>query len=73
LKAGSHPEEIIFAAPGKSTSVSVGELWPGIDVLDEGGLEGTSAVPAQEPRGDQILRSRADPKDQEDKARVVCA
>jgi hypothetical protein len=42
-------------------------------VLDDGGLEGTSMVLAQEPRGDQMSRSCADPKDQEHKARVVCA
>jgi hypothetical protein len=37
--------------------VSFGELWPGIDVLDEAVLKGTSVVPAQEPLGGEASHS----------------
>jgi hypothetical protein len=30
--------------PGGQSSVSIGELWPGINQLDEAGHEGTSAI-----------------------------
>jgi hypothetical protein len=45
FKAGSHPEDNASAARGESSSVSVGELWSGIDLLDEASLEGISVVP----------------------------
>jgi hypothetical protein len=48
LKAGSHPDKGVRATSGGSSSVSVGELWPGIDQLDEVGPEGTSAVSVQD-------------------------
>jgi hypothetical protein len=72
-KAGSHSEENAGAAPGESSSVSVGELWLGIDLLDEAGLEGISAVPTQEPLGVKHCIRAWTPKDQEEKARVACA
>jgi hypothetical protein len=53
LKAGSHPEENVVAAPGELLSVSAGELWPGIHPLDEAGLDGTIVVPPWKPLGDQ--------------------
>jgi hypothetical protein len=37
LKAGSHHNEGAGAAPGGSSSVSIGELWSGVDQLDEAG------------------------------------
>jgi hypothetical protein len=45
LKAGSHPDENAGVTLGESSNVSVGELWLGIDLLDEAGLEGTSTIP----------------------------
>jgi hypothetical protein len=62
LKAGSHLDKCTEAAPGESSSVSVWELWPGIDLLDEPGLEGTSAVLTQGPWWDQVSRSHTDPQ-----------
>jgi hypothetical protein len=59
-KVGSHPEENAGATPSESSSVSVGELWPGIDVSDEVGLEGISAVPAQELLGGEMLHPHED-------------
>jgi hypothetical protein len=59
--AGSHPEENGGVVPGESSSVSVGELCPGIDMLDGTGLEGISMVPVQEPLGGQMSHSHADP------------
>jgi hypothetical protein len=47
LKAGSPPIEGVRAAPGESSSVSNGELWPGIDLLDESGLMGISTILTQ--------------------------
>jgi hypothetical protein len=44
LKAGSHPDEGVGVMPGGLLSVSIGELWPGIDQLDEAGPKGTSVV-----------------------------
>jgi hypothetical protein len=38
----------VRATSGGSSSVSVGELCPGIDQLDEVGPEGTSAVSVQD-------------------------
>jgi hypothetical protein len=55
LKAGSPPEE----NTGLS-SVSVGELWLEIDLLDEVVRGGTFAVPAQGPLGDQTSCSCVD-------------
>jgi hypothetical protein len=43
--------------------VSVRELWPGIDLLDEIGPKGTSVVPTQDPRRDQVSHSHADPQE----------
>jgi hypothetical protein len=57
LKAGSHLEENVGSA-----SVSVGELWPEIDLLDEVGHGGTSMVLARGPSGDQTSQSRVDPQ-----------
>jgi hypothetical protein len=71
-KVSSHPEDNVGAAPSESSSVSVGELWPGIDVLDEAGLEGISVVSTQKPLGvKRHIRARTS-KDQEEKARVAC-
>jgi hypothetical protein len=53
-KVGSAPEENT-----RSLIVSVGELWPEIDLLDEVVHGGTSAVPVQGPLGDQISCSCA--------------
>jgi hypothetical protein len=61
-KAGSHLDEGAGAAPGGSSSVSVGELWLGIDQLDEVGPEGTSAVLVQDQRRNPPLHSRAGPQ-----------
>jgi hypothetical protein len=55
LKVGSPAEENIG-----SPSVSVGELWPEIDLLDEVIRGGTSVVPVQGPHGDQTSHSHAD-------------
>jgi hypothetical protein len=52
-KAGSHPKENVG-----SLSLSVGELWPEIVLLDEVAHKGTSAVLAQRPLGDQTSHSR---------------
>jgi hypothetical protein len=46
--------------PGGSSSVSIGELWLGINQLDEVGLEGASALPAWSPRRGQESPSLAD-------------
>jgi hypothetical protein len=62
LKAGPHPDEGVVGAPGESSSVSVGELRPGFDVLDEVGLEGTSTVLAQNPPRYQMSRSCTNPQ-----------
>jgi hypothetical protein len=43
-KDGSHHDEGVVAAPRGSSSVSIGELWPDIDRLDEAGPEGASTV-----------------------------
>jgi hypothetical protein len=43
-KAGSPPSRGVRGAPGGSSSASIGELWPGIDQLDEVGPVGTSTV-----------------------------
>jgi hypothetical protein len=51
-KASSHTNEGTGAMPRGSSSISIGELWPGIDQLDEVGPEGTSTVPAQDLRRD---------------------
>jgi hypothetical protein len=61
-KAGSHEEENDVATPRGSSSESVGELWPGIDLLGEAGLEGTSVVPAPDLLGDQTLHPHVDPR-----------
>jgi hypothetical protein len=57
LKVGSHPEENIV-----SLSVSVGEVWSEIDLLDDVSCGVTFAVPAWEALGDQTSRSHADPQ-----------
>jgi hypothetical protein len=44
-------------ASSGSSSVSVGELWPRIDKLDEVGPVGTSAVPMQDRQRDLPSRS----------------
>jgi hypothetical protein len=62
LKAGSHPDKGVRATPGGSSSVSVGELWPEIDQLDEVVPEGTSAVSVQDQRRDPSSRSYAGPQ-----------
>jgi hypothetical protein len=54
-KDGSALDEGAGATPSESSSASVGELWPGIDLLDEASLGGTSA-------GDQVSPSHADPR-----------
>jgi hypothetical protein len=41
-KDGSQRDEGTGAVPGGSSSVSIGELWPDIDKLDEVGRGGTS-------------------------------
>jgi hypothetical protein len=46
--------------------VSFGELWTGIDVLDDASLKGTSVVPAQEPLGVKHRIRAGDSKDQEE-------
>jgi hypothetical protein len=55
-KDGSPPEENAVGTLGESSSVSVGELWLEIDLLDEVVRGGTSAVLAWGPRGDQTSR-----------------
>jgi hypothetical protein len=45
-----HDEGVEAALGGGSPSVSIGELWPGIDQLDETGHGGTSATVAPNPR-----------------------
>jgi hypothetical protein len=62
-KTGSHPNEGAGVAPKGSSSVSIGELWPGIDRLDEVGPESTSVVPMQDPWRDQASHSRTDPRE----------
>jgi hypothetical protein len=52
-KDGSHHDEGAGAPPGGSSSISIGDLWPSIDRLDEAGPEGPSAILGQNPRGDQ--------------------
>jgi hypothetical protein len=61
-KVGSHPDESAAAAPSESSSVSVGELWLGIDLLDEGGLEGTFVVSAQDLLGYEMSCSCMGPQ-----------
>jgi hypothetical protein len=73
LKASSHPKDNAGATRGESSSVSVGELWSGIDLLDEAGLEGISVVPMQERWGVKHHICAQIPKDQEEKVRVACA
>jgi hypothetical protein len=48
-KAGSHHDEGAGAVHEESPSVSIGELWPGIDQLDETGPEGTSVIVTPNP------------------------
>jgi hypothetical protein len=47
---------------GWSSSVSIGELWLGIDQLFEVGPEGTSVVSVQDPRRDRSLHPLVDPR-----------
>jgi hypothetical protein len=47
-KAGSQCDEGAGAMPGGSSCVSIGELWPEINKLDETGREGTSIGSCQE-------------------------
>jgi hypothetical protein len=63
LKADSHPGGGVGATPEGSSSGSVGGLGSGIDQLDEVGPEGTSMVPMQNPRRDQVSHSPADPRE----------
>lgn len=58
-KVGSHPDEGAGAAPNGSSSVSVRELLPGIDQLDEVGPECAFIVAAQNRERDQALCSHA--------------
>jgi hypothetical protein len=60
--AGSHPNEGVGAVLGGSLSVSVGELWLGIDQLDEVSPEGTSTVSVQYRWRDPALHFRAIPQ-----------
>jgi hypothetical protein len=62
LNTGSHPDEGIEAVPGGSSSLSIGELWPGIDQLDEVGPEGTSMIPVQDPLRDQVSHCCVHPR-----------
>jgi hypothetical protein len=48
-KVGPHPEEDVGLP-----SVSVGEFWPEIDLLDGVNCRGTSTVPARGPLGQQM-------------------
>jgi hypothetical protein len=45
---------------GGSSSISIGDLWPDIDKLDEAGHEGTSAIAARIPRENLILHYQSD-------------
>jgi hypothetical protein len=47
--------------PSGSSSVSIGDLWPAIDQLDEVGPQSTSVVPTQDPRRDLASHSCVDP------------
>jgi hypothetical protein len=49
-KVGSHHNEGAGATLGGSTSVSIGELWPDIDRLNEASHEGTSTFITWSPR-----------------------
>jgi hypothetical protein len=49
-KAGSRHDDGAGAVPRGSPSISIGELWPGIDQLDDIGPEGTSVIVAPSPR-----------------------
>jgi hypothetical protein len=60
LKAASHHNENAGAVPRGSWSLSIGELWPNINQLDETGREGTSMVAAQGPPIGPVLRSHMD-------------
>jgi hypothetical protein len=57
LKAGSHPGENVGAVVDRSSSVSIGELWPEIDQLDEVSPGDTYMTTAQHHGGDQALHS----------------
>jgi hypothetical protein len=46
LKAGSHHDEHVGAAPRGSSSVSIGDFLHGVDQLDEAGPEGHSTIMA---------------------------
>jgi hypothetical protein len=45
-KTGSHHDEGVGATLEESPSVSIGELWPGIDRLDDAGPEGIAMAAA---------------------------
>jgi hypothetical protein len=48
-EAGSHKGASARATPRGSPSISIGDLWPDINKLDEAGYEGTSGVAAPPP------------------------
>jgi hypothetical protein len=52
---GSH-----LGGGGGSSSISIGDLWPDIDKLDEAGHEGTSAIAARIPGENLILHYQSD-------------
>jgi hypothetical protein len=58
-KAGSHPGEGAGAAPDGSSSMGVGELWPGIDQLDDVGHENALVALAQDWEGNRSPHSYA--------------
>jgi hypothetical protein len=72
-KVGSHRDEDVGAVHGESSSVSIGDLWPEIDNLDEAGGEGTSMTPTQSPRGDPASCPRLSSGGQKEKCgRIQC-
>jgi hypothetical protein len=54
----SHHDEGTGAAHEESSSVSIGDLWPKIDNLDEAGHEGTFAAAPQSHREDPASHPR---------------
>jgi hypothetical protein len=54
---GSHPGEGAGAAPDGSSSMSVRELWPGIDQLDDIGPKKALVASASDREGDRSPRS----------------
>jgi hypothetical protein len=71
-KAGSHPGGNVGPAVDRSASVSIGELWPKIDQLDETSLGDTSMTVAQNHGGDQASCSYSSCRTMGSRALIVC-